>query len=70
MGTGADMSARRYGGWGVRPHDFQGKTPYNGTTEAGQTTPHSMMAPTPALALGRPPQFPHAGRQRHVHHTV
>jgi hypothetical protein len=28
----------RHGGWGVRPHDFQGKTTYNGTTGAGQTT--------------------------------
>jgi hypothetical protein len=32
--------------------------------------PHSTMAPLPALALGRPPQCPHAGRHRHVHHTV
>ena len=26
-------------------HDFQGKTTYNGTTGAGQTTHHSTMAP-------------------------
>ena len=52
----------------MRPPDLQGKTTYYGTTGAGQTTPHSTMAPTPALALGRPLQFPHAGRQRHVHH--
>jgi hypothetical protein len=60
----------RYGGGGVRPHDFQGKTTYNGPTDAGQTPPYSTMAPLPALALGRPPQCPHAGRHRHVHHRV
>src|SRR5262249_12108647 len=48
-------SDNRHGGWGVRPHDFQGKTTYNGTTDAGQTTHHSMMALTHALTLGRPP---------------
>src|SRR5262245_7698956 len=37
---------------------------------AGQTTHHSTMALLPALALGRPPQRPHACRQCHVHHTT
>jgi hypothetical protein len=35
----------RYGGWGVRPHDFQGKATYNGTTDAGQTPPQHDGAP-------------------------
>jgi len=43
----------------VRPHDLQGKTTYHGTTGAGQTTHPSTMSSTHALALGRPPQFPH-----------
>jgi hypothetical protein len=60
----------RYGGGGVRPHDFQGQTTYHGPTGAGQTPHPSPMAPPPALALGRPPQLPHADRHRHVHHTV
>src|SRR5262249_2429033 len=47
----------RYGRWGVRSHDFQGETTYNGTTGAGQTPPHSMMSP-PRARAGSPAPVP------------